>query len=214
MKRAARPRGGTGAAQAADRGPGELRIIGGEWRRRRLSILSLEGLRPTPDRVRETLFNWLGQRLDGLRCLDLFAGSGALGLEAGSRGAAAVTLVDADPRVVRQLLMNCDALGADASLQVLRADALHFLRDADPQQAFDVVFLDPPYALGLLPCCLAALPRLLAPGARVYVEDAGPVVAPVGWEWVREGRAGRVHFGLLRCSDHASASSIPAPSIP
>jgi len=224
VKRPTKPHGSGGAASAAGasralarlptRGPGEVRIIGGQWRRRRLTVPPLEGLRPTPDRVRETLFNWLGQWLDGLCCLDLFAGSGALGLEAASRGAAAVTLVDADPRAVRHLLMHCEALGAGTSVQVLRGDALHFLRDARPQQAFDVVFLDPPYALGLLPQCLGALPRLLAPGAHVYVEDAAPLVVPAGWEQVREGRAGRVHFGLLRCSPLASGSSTPAPSIP
>lgn len=182
-------------------GPGVLRIIGGRWRRRQLAIAPVEGLRPTPDRVRETLFNWLGQDLDGLHCLDLFAGSGALGLEAASRGAARVTLVETDARAARQLQAHCETLGAGEAVQVRRADALHFLRDAQPEQRFDVVFLDPPYALGLLPQCLAALPRLLAPQARVYVEDAGALAAPPGWALLREGRAGRVHYGLLTRAD-------------
>jgi 16S rRNA G966 N2-methylase RsmD len=236
-KRPAERGTGRGAALAA-RGPGELRIIGGQWRRRRLPIAAVEGLRPTPDRVRETLFNWLGQYLDGLRCLDLFAGSGALGLEAASRDAAAVTMVEADARAARQLLAHCATLGAGTAVRVLRGDALHFLHDpsllyhpgllrhagllhgadplpdANPAPAFDVVFLDPPYALGLLPQCLAALPPLLSPDARVYIEDAGPLVVPEGWELVREDRAGRVHYGLLRCTLPASASSTPAPSTP
>lgn len=191
-----------------------MRIIGGEWRRRRLAVPAVEGLRPTPDRVRETLFNWLGQRLDGQHCLDLFAGSGALGLEAASRGAASVTLIDADPRVVRHLLAQREALGAGDRVRVQQGDALHFLRDAEPLPAFDLVFLDPPYALGVLPRCLDALPHLLAPGARVYLEDAAPLPVPAGWEPFRVGRGGRVHFGLLTCNRHASGSSTPAPSTP
>ncbi len=183
---------------AAPRGPGTLRIIGGEWRRRQLSIAAVDGLRPTPDRVRETLFNWLGQYLDGLHCLDLFAGSGALGLEAASRGAASVTLLESHPAAVRQLEAHCGTLQAGPAVPVQRGDALHFLRDAQPQHAFDVVFLDPPYALGLLPQCLAALPRLLASDARVYLEDAAPLQVPSGWEVLRQDRAGGVHFGLLR----------------
>ncbi len=185
------------AKSAAASGPGVLRIIGGQWRRRQLAVAPVEGLRPTPDRVRETVFNWLGQHLDGLHCLDLFAGSGALGLEAASRGAAQVTLVEADARAARQLLAHCETLGAGAAVQVRRADALHFLRDAQPEHRFDVVFLDPPYALGLLPQCLESLPRLLADDARVYVEDAAPLVAPSGWQLLRQDRAGRVHYGLV-----------------
>jgi len=178
-------------------GPGVLRIIGGEWRRRVLPIAAVDGLRPTPDRVRETLFNWLGQYLDGQHCLDLFAGSGALGLEAASRGAAHVTLVESDARAQLQLQENCLTLGAGRRVQLRRGDALHFLRDAQPEPAFDVVFLDPPYGLGLLPQCLEALPRLLAPDARVYLEDDAPLAAPPGWEVLRQDRAGRVHYGLL-----------------
>ena len=196
----------------AKRAGGTLRIIGGRWRRRQLAIAAVEGLRPTPDRVRETLFNWLGQDLDGCYCLDLFAGSGALGLEAASRGAAEVTLVEADAGAVRQLLAHCQTLAAGAAVRVQRGDALHFLRDVQPQHAFDVVFIDPPYALGALPQCLELLPRLLAPGARVYVEDAAPPAVPAGWEVLRQDRAGRVHYALLTCNHPASASSIPAPS--
>lgn len=185
-------------AKAGGGGAGALRIIGGEWRRRVLPIAAVEGLRPTPDRVRETLFNWLGQYLDGLHCLDLFAGSGALGLEAASRGAAQVTLLESHPAAVRQLLSHCETLGAGAAVRIQRGDALHFLSDAQPEHAFDVVFLDPPYALGLLPQCLDALPRLLAPDARVYVEDAESPRVPPGWEVLRQDRAGRVHYALLR----------------
>lgn len=213
-RRAAKGAGHSAGAAHAGGGAGEVRIIGGEWRRRRLGVPAVEGLRPTPDRVRETLFNWLGQRLDGQRCLDLFAGSGALGLEAASRGAASVTLVDADPRVERHLLAQCAALGGGDRVRVLQGDALHFLRDTEPLPAYDLVFLDPPYALGLLPSCLDAVPRLLAPGARVYLEDTAPLPVPAGWELFRAGRGGRVHFGLLTCKRHVSGSSTPAPSTP
>jgi len=199
------------------RGAGELRIIGGEWRRRRLAIADVEGLRPTPDRVRETLFNWLGQHLDGLRCLDLFAGTGALGLEAASRGAAAVLMLERDAHAARQLQSNCQVLGAGPVVQVLQTDALHWLGSrptADPQERFDVVFLDPPYALDTLQRCLDALPPLLADGARIYLEDDAPLVAPNGWTLLRHDRAGRVFYGLLTCTPHASASFTPVPSIP
>lgn len=190
-------RAATVAAPARSGAPGVLRIIGGEWRRRVLPVAAVEGLRPTPDRVRETLFNWLGQYLDGLHCLDLFAGSGALGLEAASRGAAQVTLVESHPLAVRQLHAHCETLGAGSRVRLQRGDALHFVREAQPESAFDVVFLDPPYRLGLLPQCLESLPRLLAPGARVYVEDDARLVAPSGWQVLREDRAGRVHYALL-----------------
>lgn len=209
MTRPARNTSGPGRI----RGSGTLRIIGGQWRRRTLAIAPVEGLRPTPDRVRETLFNWLGQYLDGLHCLDLFAGSGALGLEAASRGAAQVTLVENDPTAMRQLQAHCETLAAGRTVRLLSGDALHFLRDAQPEHAFDVVFLDPPYRLDLLPRCLDAVPRLLAADARVYVEDAAPLAPPAGWEVLREDRAGQVFYGLLKCSHPASASSIPAPSI-
>lgn len=191
----------TRSKASAAHGSGTLRIIGGEWRRRVLPIAAVEGLRPTPDRVRETLFNWLGQYLDGLHCLDLFAGSGALGFEAASRGAASVTLVESHPLAARRLQEHRTTLDAGPRVQLHRGDAIHFLRDAQPEHTFDIVFLDPPYALGLLPQCLDALPRLLAPDARVYLEDDAPFEAPPGWEILRQDRAGRVCYALLKRTD-------------
>jgi len=191
------------------RGSGSLRIVGGVWRRRRLAVADLPGLRPTPDRVRETVFNWLGQQLDGLRVLDLFAGSGALGLEAASRGAAEVVLVERDARAAALLRTHVAALDASASVRVIQDDALHFLGTLP--RPFDVLFLDPPYALDLTAVCLARLPDWLASGALVYTEHDTPLRAPDGWEIWRSGRAGRVHFGLLRWNPRASASSTPEP---
>jgi len=174
-----------------------VRIIGGEWRRRVLRFPDAQDLRPTPDRVRETLFNWLGQDLTGLTCLDLFAGSGALGLEAASRGARLVVMIERDPHAFKALLENAKLLHA-RSVELLRADALEFL--ASDARAYDVVFLDPPYAMrDRTPLLMRVRPRL-APGASVYFETPEPVPLPAGWEVVRDGRAGAVHYQLLRIS--------------
>jgi 16S rRNA (guanine966-N2)-methyltransferase len=160
-----------------------------------------DGLRPTPDRVRETLFNWLGQNLAGLTCLDLFAGSGALGFEAASRYAESVVMVERDRAAFSALETNAKALGG-ARLHLVRADALEWI--CAPQRAqepaYDVVFLDPPYQSGLLPAVFSHLSRLLKPGARVYAEDAQPV-APAGFDAVRSERAGQVHYQLLQQSE-------------
>jgi len=177
-----------------------VRIIGGVWRSRRLSFPDAEGLRPTPDRVRETLFNWLGQNLAGLCCLDLFAGSGALGFEAASRNAESVVMVERNREAFAALEANAKALGA-ARLHLVRADALEWIcapqRMQEPR--YDVVFVDPPYQSKLLPAVLPHLLPLLNPGARVYAEDAEPLEAP-GYEAVRSARAGRVHYQLLQQS--------------
>jgi 16S rRNA (guanine966-N2)-methyltransferase len=171
-----------------------VRIIGGELRGRRVPVPSRPGLRPTPDRVRETLFNWLGQRLDGRVCLDLFAGSGALGFEAASRGAARVVLVEADRGVAKELERTRALLGI-TQLQVVHGDALAYLRSA--RERFDVVFLDPPFRQNALPAVLAALPARLGSGARVYVEAAEPVEREAGWQELKRSRAGQVSFQLL-----------------
>lgn len=172
-----------------------VRIIGGAWRRRLIAFPDAEGLRPTPDAVREKLFNWLGQELDGLDCLDLFAGSGALGFEAASRGARRVVMVEKNRTVLNALKAGAATLGANNV--VLRAgDGVKFL--LDNAQRFDVVFLDPPYGAGLQAQVLAVLPPRLNPDARVYVEHDGSLVAPAGWTVWREGRAGRAHFCLLK----------------
>lgn len=171
----------------------KVRIIGGQYRRRLLDVPAVEGLRPTPDRVRETLFNWLGQDLHGLRCLDLFAGSGALGFEAASRGAGEVVLVEKVRGVAEGLRRNAQLLGA-SHLQVQCQDALSFLRGAST--AFEVIFVDPPYGSNLLDQVLPCLAAVLAPAGRVYVETA-EARDFAGWHVLRSIRAGQVHGYLL-----------------
>lgn len=179
--------------------PHAVRIIGGQWKRTRLPVADKAGLRPTPDRVRETLFNWLGQDLTGWRCLDAFAGSGALGFEAASRGAADVVLLERDRSLAQGLEQLRLRLAADA-VRVHSADALRWMADAAPA-LFDLVFLDPPFDAGLVAPALALVPRLLADGGQVYVEShAAPddeALAQLGWQVRRASRAGQVHFCLL-----------------
>jgi len=180
-----------------------LRIIGGNWRGRRLRFPPSPEIRPTPDRVRETLFNWLGARVAGARCLDLFAGSGALGLEALSRGATHVTFVERDGPAARELNLRLVEWGAASSgtANVERSDALRFL--ARPaQQPFDIVFLDPPFAGGLLSQAAEGLERgaWLAPGAWIYVECAardGLPALPPAWSLLKAKQAGEVGYHLL-----------------
>ena len=183
-----------------------VRIVGGRWKRTPLPVPQLEGLRPTPDRVRETLFNWLGQELRGRTCLDLFAGTGALGLEAASRGAAQVWLVESDRRAARAIAAVLERLDANGVATLVAGDALAALAKArESGTRFDVVFLDPPFGRGWLQRVLPALTGLLAPGARVYVEsDAALAQADVdrllgpGWEILRADRAGQVFYHMLR----------------
>ena len=170
-----------------------VRIIAGKWRSRLVKFPPAPALRPTPDRVRETLFNWLGQRLDALACLDLFAGSGALGFEAASRGAARVVMVERDPAVARALRDSARSLEAEG-VEVVAGDALGFL--ASGAERFDVVFVDPPYASGLALQALSRLPARLNPGARVYVESAERLELAAEWRALREDRAGAVRYGL------------------
>ncbi|HSB48292.1 MAG TPA: 16S rRNA (guanine(966)-N(2))-methyltransferase RsmD [Burkholderiales bacterium] len=172
-----------------------VRIIGGAWRSRLVRFAPRPDLRPTPDRVRETLFNWLGQDLTGKACLDLFAGSGALGFEAASRGARRVVMVERDPVVFRALTATRAALAA-AAVELRRADALEFLRADDA--LFDVVFIDPPYRSDLWTRVAPLLPQHLAPEALVYLERAGGGDALPGWAVWREGRAGQVAYQLLK----------------
>jgi 16S rRNA (guanine(966)-N(2))-methyltransferase RsmD len=180
--------------------PREVRIIGGLWKRSRLPVADAPGLRPTPDRVRETLFNWLGQDLSGWRCLDAFAGSGALGFEAASRGASQVTLVEREPRLARSLEAARARLQA-AAVQIRKADALAFMA-ASATGAFELVFVDPPFDAGLFEAAIAAAARCLVPGGFVYLEadrafsDAD--VAALGLRLHRSGRAGAVHFHLFQ----------------
>jgi 16S rRNA (guanine966-N2)-methyltransferase len=179
--------------------PREVRIIGGAWKRTKLPVVDRPGLRPTPDRVRETLFNWLGQSLPGWRCLDAFAGSGALGFEAASRGAAEVVLLDRDPGAAASLRATKARLAAD-TVRVERSDALQWMARA-PAGSFDLVFLDPPFESPLLAAALPAAGRIVGEGGYLYVEAASPVQADragPGLELFRAGRAGAVHFQLLR----------------
>ena len=177
-----------------------VRIVGGEWRSRPLRFPEVAGIRPTPDRVRETLFNWLQQRVAGRRCLDLYAGSGALGLEALSRGAAEVVFVDVEPAVTRHLLERLREFGCDRG-RVVRSDATRYLEG--PPQAFDLVFLDPPFGAGVLPetCRRIEQGGWLAPGGCVYLEcpaSAGEPELPAGWTLLRSKRAGEVGYHLAR----------------
>lgn len=173
----------------------KVRIIGGAWRSRQIAFPPAKDLRPTPDRVRETLFNWLGQDLAGKSCLDLFAGSGALGFEAASRGAQRVAMVERDPVVFKALAANRSLLRADA-VELTKSDALEFLRaDGD---VYDVVFLDPPFDAGYWPRVATLLPPRLAPGAMVYYECGVPTRPMPGWEVWKESRAGQVRYQLLR----------------
>jgi 16S rRNA (guanine966-N2)-methyltransferase len=180
--------------------PGRLRIVAGKWKSRILKIASTPGLRPTSERIRETLFNWLSPRIHGARCLDLFAGTGALGLEALSRGAATVTFVERSREAAASLRQACDELAADG-VTIHSVDALRFL-DSNQDGAFDLVFLDPPFAddsLAVL-CRLLSDGGHLSKGARIYLEQdktQAPPELPEGWVVAREKTAGNVRYSLL-----------------
>ncbi|HET7306753.1 MAG TPA: 16S rRNA (guanine(966)-N(2))-methyltransferase RsmD [Gammaproteobacteria bacterium] len=174
----------------------EFRIVAGTWRSRRCTFPPREGLRPTPDRVRETLFNWLGNRIERARCLDLFAGSGALGLEALSRGAARTVFVERDREAAQGIEANLARLDA-AGAEVAAVDAVGYLRSAE--ESFDIVFLDPPFASGLLELVLDPLQARLRPDAYVYLEfpfAAGVPPLPANWRLLKSKRAGQVGYGL------------------
>ena len=184
----------------ADARPGRLRIVGGTLRGSRIDVPDAPDLRPTPDRVRETLFNWLMPVIEGAHCLDLFAGTGALGIEALSRGAAAVNFVEANAQLADLLRANLARLHQSAP--VTRSDALQFVASGDAR--YDIVFLDPPFAADLWSSTAQALEthERLAPDAWIYVEapvDAA-VQVPGGWDLHREGRAGGVRYALYRRS--------------
>ncbi len=180
--------------------PREVRIIGGEWKRSKLPVADTPGLRPTPDRVRETLFNWLGQNLSGWRCLDAFAGSGALGFEAASRGASEVTLLERDRTLARSLTASKERLKA-ANLRVENADALAWMARCGAD-SFELIFLDPPFDAPLAVPALDAAVRIVVPQGFVYLEMAEAVppeaLAARGLSLHKHGRAGAVHFHLLQ----------------
>lgn len=180
---------------------GRLRIVAGKWRSRLLEIADVPGLRPTSERVRETLFNWLAARIEGARCLDLFAGTGALGLEALSRGATSVVFVESSRHVAKALEQNAQALEASGA-EIRHGDALEYLKTAEPA-SFDVVFLDPPFAAGLLDETCEAIESLgiVVAGGLLYLEQdkAQPQPAlPASWVTVKDKTAGQVRYSLVK----------------
>ena len=180
--------------------PGRLRIVAGNWRSRLLDIAAAPGLRPTSERVRETLFNWLAPRIDGARCLDLYAGTGALGLEALSRGAATTVFVEKSALAAGVLKSNVEKLGAEGAT-ICEADAIESLRKI-PVKSFDIVFLDPPFAADILEdlCRLIDERQVLADGARVYLEHSVAKIEPelpAGWEVLKSEVAGQVRYSLV-----------------
>ncbi len=180
--------------------PGRLRIVAGNWRSRVLPVADVPGLRPTSERVRETLFNWLGPRIAGQRALDLFAGTGALGFEALSRGAAEVGFVEQSAKAIAALRRSAELLDATAA-DIRRQDAFEFLKQCPPE-SFDVVFLDPPFADESLDdlCRLLDERRIVRRGGRVYIEQdrrANEPALPDGWEPARTKTAGNVRYSLV-----------------
>ena len=184
---------------------GQLRIIGGKWRSRKLAFPQQDNLRPTPDRVRETVFNWLQAEVPGSRCLDVFAGSGALGFEAASRGAGEVVMIEQNPEAATALTRNIELLNA-GNIQPVIADAIEWLMNN--QRRFDIVFLDPPYKAGLLGQCCEILEsgQSLAENAKIYLEHAAgddKIVIPESWECLKHKSAGQVTYKLFsRASPH------------
>jgi len=192
-------------APARSKTPNEVRLIGGQLRRSKLPVADKPGLRPTPDRVRETLFNWLGADLSGWRCLDAFAGSGALGFEAASRGAAEVLLLERDASLVQSLRASQQRLKADP-LRVEVCDALVWMSRCAPAR-FELVLLDPPFDADLLPRALALAAPLVVDGGLVYAESPTALndpELPAGLAVFKHGRAGSVHYHLLRRSSTPS----------
>ena len=181
------------------RASGSVRIIGGRWRGTRLPVVDQDGLRPTSDRTRETLFNWLQPALPGARVLDLFAGSGALGFESLSRGARAALLVERDARQCESLRATAQRLPGGEDATVVQADAIAFLR-APLHGRFDVVFVDPPFAAGLWAPALAALPPWLSDDARLYVEAPLQCSIDPGAGWIehRQGGSRDTRYALYR----------------
>jgi 16S rRNA (guanine966-N2)-methyltransferase len=171
-----------------------VRISAGEWRSRLLKFPDVDGLRPTPDRVRQTVFNWLGQELNGLVCLDLFAGTGVMGFEAISRGAKKAIMIEKSKSAFKALMDNKLALKAE-NAQIVNADALQFL--ANNQEKFDVIFVDPPYQQGWLDKVLPHLVRHLTEEGLAYVEAEYPIDDTPDWTVLKQGKAGNVFYHLL-----------------
>lgn len=191
----------------AQRQKNQLRIIGGKWRGRKLAIADIDGLRPTGDRIRETVFNWLMGRIVESRCVDLFAGSGALGLECLSRGAAEVTLLEKHPLAVSQLRQHCQLLDAK-SAKVVECDTLLWLEKATVAATgmFDIVFIDPPFAADLWAEVIAKLDasNILSPNAIIYMETSKNHLlrTPAHWQLLKEKQSGQVCYRLYQCDDN------------
>jgi 16S rRNA (guanine966-N2)-methyltransferase len=180
----------------------KVRIIAGEWRSRIITFPENADLRPTPDRVRETVFNWLGQDMSRKRCLDLFAGSGAMGFEAASRGALKVVMVESSPGIIAMLRASLRKLGG-GRVELVEMDASNFI-DSD-QRRFDVIFVDPPYRLGLLPGLLSRLHSRLTLDGLVYLENDKPLEPGAEWQVWRQGRAGKVFYQLLKSRENGKS---------
>jgi len=197
MKKSSRSRNDRTGAEG---GRLRLRVIGGTHRSRLLQFVDAPGLRPTPDRIRETLFNWLAPIITGARCLDAFAGSGALGIEALSRGAAHVDFIETNPTAAAAIAANLAALRCD-NATLVRSDVTTRLHTT-PTQPYDIVFCDPPFHTALLQQTLQALVAQdwLSSAGRIYVEAAHDetVTVPAGWHWLRHQQAGNVQYGLLQ----------------
>lgn len=184
----------------------QVRIIGGQWRSRLITFPGVPGLRPTADRVRVTLFNWLGQDLTGKSCLDLFAGSGALGFEALSRNARQVVMIERDARARAGLVQSANALHAQDRLDIRGGDGLQFLLqrnlgDNSNNQRFDVIFCDPPFRENWFVKLWDPLAGVLAPGGVVYAESESALAPPVPWRVKKSGKAGAVHYHLITLED-------------
>lgn len=189
---------------AAHGGNGTVRIIAGEWRGRKIPVADHPGLRPSTDRVRETLFNWLQFDIAGARCVDLFAGAGGLGLEAASRGAKEVLMLEVAPQISRHLQTQVDALGSDR-IRVINQDAIHWLQDPHAHAAFDILFLDPPFASSLIHRAIniVAENKLIPPGGMIYIEvpKGTDLKLPPHWQAHRAATAGQVQYGLWRVTE-------------
>lgn len=189
-------------------GPGSIRVIGGKWRGRRISVADAGALRPTPSRLRETLFNWWRDEVAGAKVLDLFAGSGALGFEAASRGAACVVMVERKPSLCRHLRLQVEALDAAGRIEVHASDVLQWLR-REPVGRFDLICMDPPFSSSgtVSRCCELLLGGgWLRQGAMVYAESPSPMEPAEGFTMLRSSRAGRVHGLMWRHAAAAAAS--------
>jgi 16S rRNA (guanine966-N2)-methyltransferase len=178
----------------------QLRIIGGQWRGRKLSFPDVEGLRPTGDRIRETLFNWLAPEIQGSRCLDLFAGSGALGIEALSRGAAASIMVERDAKAAAQLRSNLEILKTEQG-RIINAEVLSLLQKGNTDEPYHIIFIDPPFQLKLWQAVIEALEagHWLADNATIYIESGrdDDYHPPINWQLHRDKHAGAVSYRLF-----------------